>query len=223
MHLQDGFIVGIFHYCDRWCETCPFTARCRVFADMTEGGSSLDPQMAGAAGPRWMRELVEGINTAARGALPDGELPRLRRTIAVEHQPIRARADAYCEDVQLWLRATGFYSIRDLSDPRAIIRWLHAIIPPKIVRALKGHAHQVPEDPDWPADHDGSAKVALLSIERSHAAFLEVRDREMASDAEVRPLIAHLVWLGGALERVFPNARRFVRPAFDEPDASRGF
>jgi hypothetical protein len=26
------------------------------------------------------------------------------------------------------------------------------------------------------------------------------------------------VWLGEALERVFPTARAFVRPGFDEPD-----
>jgi hypothetical protein len=27
-----------------------------------------------------------------------------------------------------------------------------------------------------------------------------------------------LAWLGNELERVFPLARAFVRPAFDEPD-----
>ena len=26
------FIPGIFNYCDRWCERCPFTARCLNFA-----------------------------------------------------------------------------------------------------------------------------------------------------------------------------------------------
>ena len=25
MEVQDGFIVGIFNYCDRWCERCPLT------------------------------------------------------------------------------------------------------------------------------------------------------------------------------------------------------
>lgn len=36
MEVQDGFIVGIFNYCDRWCERCPLTNRCRLFADMAE-------------------------------------------------------------------------------------------------------------------------------------------------------------------------------------------
>ena len=26
------FISGIYNYCDRWCERCPFTARCMNFA-----------------------------------------------------------------------------------------------------------------------------------------------------------------------------------------------
>src|SRR5688572_14788934 len=36
MEVQDGFIVGIFNYCDRWCERCTLTNRCRVFASLAE-------------------------------------------------------------------------------------------------------------------------------------------------------------------------------------------
>ena len=34
MEVREGFIVGIFNYCDRWCERCPLTSRCLVFADV---------------------------------------------------------------------------------------------------------------------------------------------------------------------------------------------
>ncbi len=37
---------------------------------------------------------------------------------------------------------------------------------------------------------------------------------------EANPFIADLVRLGEALERVRPNARTFVRPGFDEPEAA---
>lgn len=30
---QGNFISGIFNYCDRWCEHCPMTSRCRVYYD----------------------------------------------------------------------------------------------------------------------------------------------------------------------------------------------
>ena len=127
MEIRNGYIVGIFNYCDRWCDACAFTSRCRLFADGAEIEASLE-------------------------------------------------------------------------------------------RALHGLAEDQPEDRDWPADYDGSAKVALLGIDRSHAAWLELIERRVVTDAEAAPFIADLVWLGEALERVFPAARAFVRPALDEPE-----
>ena len=88
----------------------------------------------------------------------------------------------------------------------------------KVFRAEHGLAGDDPEFRDGPADHDGSAKVALLGIERSHAAWLQVVERGIASDGTINSFLSDLVWLGTELERVFPNARGFVRPAFDEPD-----
>src|ERR1044072_895364 len=32
MSYKENFISGIYNYCDRWCEKCTLTARCRVFA-----------------------------------------------------------------------------------------------------------------------------------------------------------------------------------------------
>ncbi len=29
-------ISGIYNYCDRWCERCPFTSRCLLYATETE-------------------------------------------------------------------------------------------------------------------------------------------------------------------------------------------
>jgi len=34
MRKQDDFIVGIFNYCDRWCERCDITGRCRLYHDL---------------------------------------------------------------------------------------------------------------------------------------------------------------------------------------------
>ena len=33
METQDGFIIGVYNYCDRWCERCSLASRCRVFAE----------------------------------------------------------------------------------------------------------------------------------------------------------------------------------------------
>ena len=33
---KERFIPGIYNYCDRWCERCPMTSHCRVYADEQE-------------------------------------------------------------------------------------------------------------------------------------------------------------------------------------------
>ena len=38
MEIKDGFIVGIFNHCDRWCERCALTSHCGLFADAGDGG-----------------------------------------------------------------------------------------------------------------------------------------------------------------------------------------
>src|SRR5258706_16323308 len=37
------FIAGIYNYCDRWCERCPFTARCLVYATEKADDVAADP------------------------------------------------------------------------------------------------------------------------------------------------------------------------------------
>ena len=229
MEVRDGFIVGIFNYCDRWCEACAFTSRCRVFADVAESEALLDPglkaiveapglpQEAPPPMPPWLRELIEEMNEAASTVAADSDDEPPRRRPPRAHRAIEKRAKRYCFRVYPWLRVRQ-YAASDPADPCAVIGWFHSMIPAKVHRAIEGLAEDEPEERDWPADHDGSAKVALLGIERSHAAWLTLVEQGVVSDGEAAPFIADLVWLGEALEQIFPKARTFVRPAFDEPD-----
>jgi hypothetical protein len=229
MEMRDGFILGVYNYCDRWCETCSLTSRCRLFADSAAIHASLDrnfkalvdapplPEEAPTPPPRRIQELFEEANKEADAAAerePKQSLPE----VLPQHASIQARANRYCSGVHAWLQASNSFDVPDPSDPRAVVHWFCTMIPAKVARALCGLAEDEPEERDWPADHDGSAKVALLGIDRSHAAWLEIAERGLASAAEIAPFIEHLVNLGLDLERVFPNARAFVRPAFDEPD-----
>src|SRR5678815_1326912 len=36
-------ISGIYNYCDRWCERCPLTSRCLVYATEQEDNDSPEP------------------------------------------------------------------------------------------------------------------------------------------------------------------------------------
>lgn len=226
MEIQDGFIVDVYNYCDRWCGACPLTSRCRLFADVAEIEASLDPTLKPVADapplpvppppPQWMQELLHEINEAARDPISDEEWERLKPRIVPGHEPIEARARHCFTRAHAWLRTQDEHARGDPGDPRAIINWFHSLIPAKVHRALTGLAEGW--DFDSPPDHDGSAKVALIGIDRSYKACLDAIECRLATVEEMRPLIEDLEWLRGELERVFPRARAFVRPAFDEPD-----
>jgi hypothetical protein len=234
MELRDGFIVGVFNYCDRWCERCAFTSHCRLFADRAEIEASLDPYLKAITEapplpedvppppPEWLQELIEGANEASREPIPREELQRMRPRVRPEHEAINARATSYASRTYQWLTATapGQTATQADGNAREVISWFHFFIAAKVHRTLTEWPDEDPEDHTQPNDTDGSAKVALLGIDRSHAAWLDLVERGLVSQREADAFIADLVWLGEALERVRPHARGFIRPGFDEPDAA---
>ena len=106
----------------------------------------------------------------------------------------------------------------ELEDAREVIQWYQYQIAVKTMRALSGRKEEIedPEIADFPKDSDGSAKVALIGIDRSIAAWrmmqLSLPDRVES----IVPLILQLERLQQRLENSFPQARDFVRPGFDE-------
>jgi hypothetical protein len=231
MEVRDGFIAGIFNYCDSWCERCAFTSHCRLFADQVRVEASLDPHLTAVAEapplpeeippppPTWMRELIDAANEACNEPISGAEWDRMRPRLPAEHAPIGARAKDYAMRTHQWLTATGDAAAAVHRDARDIIAWFHFLIAAKIDRALTQWPDDGGEHDVSTSDGDGSAKVALLGIDRSHAAWLDLLDRGAMRPGEADSFVADLVWLGEALERVRPNARAFVRPGFDEPDA----
>jgi hypothetical protein len=228
MEVRDGFIVGVFNYCDRWCEACPFTSRCRLFADMARFEAARDPNLQPVAEapllpqdmppppPPWLVELIEEANAEAAKPLTDKELRELEPKILPEHASIRVRAEAYMFGILEWRRGSQ-NEHTDPSDPIAVIGWFATLFPSKIYRALTGLAED-DGDREFPPDHEGSAKVAMIAIERSTSAWRELIEQRVVTDEEARPFLAELAWLLRRLEEVFPFARSFVRPGFDEPD-----
>ena len=86
----------------------------------------------------------------------------------------------------------------------------------KLHRALDGRERSRggEEDDDDPVQN-GSAKTALISLERSEAAWRVVAD---ATGAETPAMLAdELRNLRREVEATFPKAWSFVRPGFDEP------
>jgi hypothetical protein len=230
MEVHDGFIIGVYNYCDRWCEYCPFTGRCRSFADRQEidfelaSGKTVEEALAArrlrveSSLPGIEFDLDETEDTDDDDA-DDGERPAAALQVSAAHCELERRAHDYS------LRVWRYFHGRDEGEPPvrrpgsptplSIVAHFAILIGPKVYRALWGLSLEI----DGRDDANGSAKVALLGIERSHAAWLDLVVGGHVSDGDAAPFIADLVWLGDALEDVFPHARAFVRPAFDEPEA----
>jgi len=89
------------------------------------------------------------------------------------------------------------------------------------MRALHGELEDRFELPDdFPKDSDGSAKVALIAIDRSIAAWGKMLKYFPDQEDELLNILVKLEQLRRNSEKVFPNARTFIRPGFDEIDKS---
>lgn len=65
-------------------------------------------------------------------------------------------------------------------------------------------------------DANGSAKVALVAMDRSIAAWRALQISLPEKSETIKPLLIELSGLRAAVEGRFPRARDFIRPGFDE-------
>ncbi len=102
----------------------------------------------------------------------------------------------------------------ELRDAVEVIRFYQYFLYPKIARALGGRL-----DGDEFGDADGSAKIALIAMDRSLGAWSRLLAQFPEREELTLPLLVHLEKLRRAVEHVFPKARAFLRPGLDEPAA----
>ena len=103
-----------------------------------------------------------------------------------------------------------------LKDSVDVIRWYQYFIYVKLVRAISGTLEESSEGLDAIAeDANGSAKVALISIDRSIAAWGQMRRHFPEREGDILDILVHLDRLRRKTEEIIPDARAFVRPGFD--------
>jgi len=102
----------------------------------------------------------------------------------------------------------------NIRDSMEIISWYQYQIYVKLRRALSGKL-EGDEDPDYPKDSDGSAKVALIGIDRSIASWGRIMKHFPDKKDEILDFLITLDRLRKQAEKEFPDARAFVRVGFD--------
>ncbi len=104
-----------------------------------------------------------------------------------------------------------------LNDCVEVIRWYQAFIYVKLCRAFMSFVEEE-EDGALAATRDssGSAKVALIAIERSLAAWVAMREMFPEETDSMLEILVHLDRLRRNVRRKFPKAKSFKRPGFDD-------
>lgn len=243
-----NLISGIYNYCDRWCERCPFTARCLVYATEQEDADD-PPESRDISNEAFWRKLGSILQEAQEmiqewaqeAGLDPNEIDELREarrekrhTDAAAHRLALAGKE-YASAVTDWFKEfnetitssdtapqeTDIEQAEQLNDASDVIHWYQYQIAVKTMRALSSRSRE--EDPsEWEPegpyqkDSDGSAKVALVGIDRSISAWRLIQLCLPEKTDHVVPLILQLERLRHRTEREFPDARDFIRPGFDE-------
>jgi len=110
-----------------------------------------------------------------------------------------------------------------LIDSVEVIRWHQHQMYVKLRRALDSARDEATDRDldDYPKDSAGSAKVALIGMDRSISAWGKLIKYFPDAEDDILGIIAHLDRLRRRTEAEFADARAFVRPGFDEVDGSR--
>jgi hypothetical protein len=105
-----------------------------------------------------------------------------------------------------------------IRDCLEVIRWYQHQIYVKLCRSASGLIRGELEDLEYfPLDANGSAKVAIIGIERSIAAWGGLLNQFPQQERSILELLVNLKMLLRQVEAAFPGARAFVRVGFDAP------
>ncbi|NMW20266.1 MAG: hypothetical protein HKK67_01240 [Chlorobiaceae bacterium] len=242
MGAESDLIPGIYNYCDRWCKRCAFTSRCLQFQIESEERHGADAlQDFDALNARFWQDMSEALVHAMRLiraiAAKEGIDPEeLRKETLSEpyeslqqnarEHPCANAALVYAGMVNDWFAVVDELSEAEeslltnhphsLEEHLQVIRHYHYFIYPKIVRAVEGRMSEpVSEQQEDQSDACGTAKIALIAIDRSLAAWSVLFSEYPAQEDRTLALLVHLDRLRRSIEVVFPTARAFIRPGFD--------
>ena len=104
---------------------------------------------------------------------------------------------------------------RSIIDATEVISWYQDQIYVKIIRSLTFPENAEKFEDEIQNDSNGSAKVALIGMDRSIGAWARLNDHFPEQTDEILDVLLHLDRLRKKTEKVFPNARIFQRPGFD--------
>lgn len=227
---HDSFIPEVQNYCDRWCERCPFTQRCRVFAmeqESPDDGADIETVVQNLAGifAEAKQMLIEKAGELGVDpfAISDEEFAAIRRREKefVDGDELSHLADQYWRSAKEILDGDLTRYEDSMAEILSVLEWYLFFIPVKVKCGLNGLLdHDGFEDASQLTNSqsfaNGTVKIGLIAIERSLLAWNQLA--EAGFSGGVRTVSDLLETIKVKLEKRFPLARDFIRPGFDEID-----
>lgn len=223
---KKGYIDGIYNYCDRWCERCNFTEKCRNFAFNEDAPPPEGPQL-------W--DYLTNVFQATQLMLDESirqmgiDPAELEKIVPTEEQdpcsnPLYQKSHNHAMEVEEWLKkhieefknATSLKKENGtrLNDVLEVIQWYNFFVPAKISRALSGIEENITGDIQ--TDANGSAKICLIALDRSIAAWSVLMDEFQEYQDKILSILIILSEIRRQTEQLFSGARDFIRPGFDD-------
>ena len=226
---KEGYVDGIHNYCDRWCERCAYTSKCRNYA--------FDPENNKIAEEDTFEYLKNVFATIRMMIEEKAEEMGIDLSDIEEYEdksePFRDPLTKFAKDtasgVHDWLESEDsvkglkvYDSLKlgqDLSphyiDSLEVVLWYNFFIPVKLERAVSSAT-----DDDFleysASDRDGSAKVALIALDRSIAAWSVILEQRHEYEDAILDFLIKLSRTRTVAEKRFPDARTYIRAGLDE-------
>lgn len=210
--MSEGFIDGVYNYCDRWCERCPLTARCRVYAFEEEQKRTDDFNAAfwkmfeDFAYPL-LEEMLTDEESGDERYLPqldEWDRDEYKRDLRPfedirERNPAVRLADDYGMTVHDWIKQhtdlEAILSDRSHSksasldeirreDALEIVSWYALQIGVKLARSLSG-SDRLDEDTCYDEEDNDRDLAIADSTEETREAMIDVSKMERDGSAKV--------------------------------------
>jgi hypothetical protein len=226
---NEGHIAGIYNYCDRWCERCAFTSKCLNYVSSEDAPDSDGPELFDylhnvfEATMLMLEEMMEeaGLDPEEVKNMDPPEKPDPK-----EH-PLYKKVHELSFSIHNWLEQNKPGTLYDeesevmsdkeknkrFKDALEVIYFYNFFISAKIYRALIPRDDYEPDEIQ--TDFNGSAKIALIAVDRLIAAWSIAMENMMDHQDEILKFLVSLADIRKQTELTFPQARKFVRPGFD--------
>ncbi len=237
------FIPGIYNYCDRWCERCTLRHKCLTYAHEQEmkeecsdlGTNIIDNEKFWEQIRLSFEVTLDMISEDAKRLgidlddLPDVEEPEHTETT------VEILACDYAQSMWKWLNENNENlnaktnqlltlpnqkeSAQKFADAIEVVQWYCYYISAKVHRShfdLNARLNDTDNEYDLMADNKGSAKVAIIAINRSIEALTILYPEMKEQEDEILDFLSQLSNIKTQMLATFPTAMEFKRPGFDD-------